>query len=151
MRLSVAVAAGLLLCGCSTAVAGHGEYLGGGTTATTVPTSTPPSTTASPTPTPTPPPVRYDPGRRMLACRGGQVLVPKGGPYCYLVPAGLRNVTGQVKLGTGTGAARYVTSVGLAGRDVIVVLAYRTPLDTDLLPNARIVADLRGVLGSLAK
>src|SRR5262249_28764299 len=41
--------------------------------------------------------------------------------------------------------------VGLAGRDVIVVLAYRTPLDTDLLPNARIVADLRGVLGSLAK
>jgi hypothetical protein len=95
--------------------------------------------------------VRYDPGRRALACRGAQVLAPKGGPYCYPIPAGMRDATGTVKLDTGTGAARYVSAVGLAGRDVIVVLVYRTPLNTDLLPTAAIAGDLRGVLASLTK
>jgi hypothetical protein len=63
----------------------------------------------------------------------------------------MRDVSGEVKLSTGTGAARYVTAVGLADRDVIVVLAYRTPLNTDLLPNATIAGDLRGVLASLGR
>jgi hypothetical protein len=146
MRLTVAVAAGLLLCGCSTAIAGQGTYLGPTAAQTTTP---PPTTTAAPTPAP--PPVRYDPGRRALACRGARVLAPKGGPYCYPVPAGMRDVTGEVKLAAGTGAARYVTAVGLAGRDVIVVMAYRTPQNTDLLPNATIAGDLRRVLASLTR
>ena len=147
MRLTVTVAAGLLLCGCSTAVAGQGTYLGPPTTQAT----TAPPTTTAPTPTPTPTPVRYDPGRRALACRGARVLVPKGGPYCYPIPAGMRDATRQVTLAAGTGAARYVTAVGLADRDVIVVLAYRMPLNTDLLPNATIAAELRGLLASLAR
>src|SRR5512144_1403121 len=150
MRLTVVVTAGLLLCGCTTAVAGQGEFRA--TTATAPQTTAaPPSTTAAPTPTPSPTPVRYDPGRRALACRGAPVLAPPGGPYCYPVPAGMQDVTDEVKLGAGTGAARYVTAVGLAGRDVIVVMAYRTALNTDLLPNATIAADLRVVLATLAR
>jgi hypothetical protein len=147
MRLTVAVAAGLLLCGCSTAVAGQGTYLG----PTTQTTTAPPTTTAAPTPTPTPTPVRYDPGRRALACRGARVLAPKGGPYCYPIPAGMRDATREVTLAAGTGAARYVTAVGLAGRDVIVVMTYRTPQNTDLLPNAAIVGDLRRLLATLTR
>jgi hypothetical protein len=148
MRLTVVATAGLLLCGCTTAVAGQGAYLGPTVTRTTTAL---PTTTAAPTPTPSPTPVRYDPGRRALACRGAKVLAPKGGPYCYPVPAGMRDVTGEVKIAVGARGARYVTGVGLAGRDVIVVMAYRTPLNTDLLPNATIVGDLHGVLASLAR
>ncbi len=149
MRVVVAVAAGLLLCACSTTVNGHGEYVAA--TTAPAPTTTSAAPTPLPTPTPSPTPVRYDPGRSALACKGGPVLAPKGGPYCYVVPAGMRDVTGQVKLGAGTGAAKYVTSVGLAGRDLIVVMVYRTPLNTDLLPGATIVHDLRGVLTSLTR
>ena len=150
MRVIVAVAAGVLLCACSTGVTGRGEYAVGSPT-------TPPASTAAPTPPPTPTPspsptpVRYDPGRATLACKGGTVLAPKGGPYCYRMPAGMHDVTGKVTLGAGTGAAKYVTSVGLAGRDLIVVMAYRTRLNTDLLPNGTIIGDLQGVLTSLTK
>lgn len=150
MRLWVAAAAGLLLCGCSAGIAGHGEY-GGGVAGPTPTAVAPASTTVTPPPTTPPPPPRYDPGRARLACTGGTVLAPKGGPYCYRMPAGLRDVSGQVKLGTGTGAAKYVTAAGLAGRDVIVVMAYRTPANSDLLPSPKIVADLQPVLTSLGQ
>jgi hypothetical protein len=155
MRAIAAVAAGLLLCAaptaCTTTVATHGEFAPGTSTTQPTTTSASPTPTTSPTPTPTPTPVRYDPGRRALTCRGGTVLAPRGGPYCYLIPAGMRDVTGQVKLGAGTGAAKFVTSVGLAGRDLIVVMVYRTPLNTDLLPDGTIIGDLRGVLASLTR
>jgi hypothetical protein len=149
MRVIAAVAAGLLCAACSATVAGQGRFVPDATT--NRPTTGSTSPTASPTPSPRPTPVRYDPGRAALACRGGTVVVPRGGPYCYLRPAGMRDVTGQVRLGAGTGAARYVSSVGLAGRDLIVVLVYRTPLNTDYLEGGRIVADLRGVLASLTR
>src|SRR5215213_795071 len=154
MRVIAVVAAGVLLwAACSSTVAGRGDFVPDSatvlpTTATAGPTPTP-SATATPTPSPTP--VRFDPGRAGLSCRGGTVLAPRGGPYCYVVPAGMRDATAQVKLGAGTGAARYVTSVGLAGRDVIVVMAYRTPLNTDLLPDGTITRDLQGVLASLTR
>ncbi len=150
MRLTVILVACLLLGGCSTEVTGRGEFAAGSTVAVAT-TRVPPTTTAAPTPTPSPTPVRYDQGRRALACHGAHVLAPRGGPYCYPLPAGLHDVSSQVKLGTGSGSAKYVTAVGLAGRDVIVAMAYRTPLNTDLLPNAKIVADLRGVLTSLTR
>src|SRR5262249_55754282 len=121
MRVIAVAAAGLLLCAaCSTTVTGRGDFVPG--TATTAPTTTRTTTSPAPTPTPAPTPVRYDPGRAVLSCRGGTVLAPRGGPYCYRIPTGMRDVTGQVKLGAGTGTAKYITSVGLAGRDLIVVL-----------------------------
>jgi hypothetical protein len=150
MRVIVAVAAGLLLSACSTGVTGRGEYAVGSATPLTT-TSAAPTPTPTPTPTPSPTPVRYDPGRAKVGCKGSTVLAPKGGPYCYVIPAGMHNVTGQVKLGAGTGAAKYVTSVGLAGRDLIVVMVYGTRLNTDLLPNATIIGDLQGVLTSLTR
>src|SRR5690242_8218244 len=119
MRLALALVACLLVGGCATGVTGRGEFAAGSTVAAAT-TNVPPTTTAAPTPTPsptpTPTPVRYDQGRRALACHGAHVLAPRGGPYCYPLPAGMHDVSSQVKLGTGSGSAKYVTAVGLAGR-----------------------------------
>jgi hypothetical protein len=150
MRLWVAAVAGLLLCGCSAGVTGRGQY-DVNAVAPVSTTAAPTTTSATPTPTTPAPPPRYDGGRARLACAGGTVVTPKGGPYCYRLPPGMRDVTGKVQLGAGTGAAKYVSAMGLAGRDVIVVMVYRTPADSDLLPSPRIVSDLGPVLTSLTK
>jgi hypothetical protein len=159
MRLWVAAAVGLALCAagttaCTAGVTGTGTYQGAAVTTTAPGTPAPTTveaTATTPVPTTPPPPPRYDPGRRKLGCAGAGILSPKGAPYCYRVPAGLRNVTGQVQIGGGSGSAKYQTAVGLAGRDVAVVMVYRTPRNSDLITDRQIVADMRPLLASLGR
>jgi hypothetical protein len=135
--------------GCSATVGGHGAYAAGPAPAGPSQSAASPGGPTTPTPTPPPAPARYDPGRTRLTCTGRTAVAPRSAPYCYLLPAGFRDVSGQIRLGAGTGNARYVSAVGLAGRDLVVVMVYRPPSDTDLLPADRIGHDLQAVLTSL--
>lgn len=147
LTVTVVLAAWPVTTSCSATVGGHGAYAAGPSPAPPAPGTASPSGRS--TPTPSPDPVRYDPGRTRLTCTGGPALAPGGAPYCYLLPAGFRDVSGQIRLGAGTGNARYVSAVGLAGRDLIVVMVYRPPSNTDLLPDGGLRQHLRTVLTSL--
>ncbi|HSV67231.1 MAG TPA: hypothetical protein VLJ59_15140 [Mycobacteriales bacterium] len=141
--LAVGLLTNVLLTACTATVAGTGRF------STT--TASPPTASSTPSPTPSPTPEVYDQGRPALSCRGGTIIAPAGAPYCYRLPAGFRDVSKQVRLGAGIGNAKYLSAVGLAGRDLIVVLVYRPPSNTDLLPNAKIGQDLQAILTSLTR
>ena len=141
-RIGALTTAALLtaLAACSTTVTGSGSFAGG----TPGPTG-PPATSAAPPPA-TGAPGR--PGRAALSCAGGRVLQPANAPYCFLLPAGFRDVSAQAVTTVGQ-TGEHPTSVALAGqainpalRDLIIVLDFSLRLDTDTLPDEVLVQQL---------
>jgi hypothetical protein len=76
-------------------------------------------------------------GGSRLSCGGGTVISPKGAPYCYLLPAGL----GQITNITLPGGGDHTSAVGIGGRDVIAVTVFQTPGNTDELSDDELRAD----------
>jgi hypothetical protein len=133
------------LVACSTTVTGSGSFAGGTPPGSTGPTAT----SAAPSPTATASPGDPGtPGRSTLSCSGGKVLHPSHAPYCFLLPAGFRDVSTQA--GTTVGqTGEHPTSVTLAGqaitpalRDLIIVLDFTLRLNTDTLPDEVLVQQL---------
>lgn len=83
-------------------------------------------------------------GHQSLSCSGGTVISPKGSPYCYVLPTGLRQISDIVLPGGGD----FTTAVGIGGRDVIAVTVFRTPANTDDLGDDELRDDTDQVVDS---
>lgn len=83
-------------------------------------------------------------GRKSLSCGGGTVISPKGSPYCYVLPSGLRQINDIVLPGGGD----FTTAVGIGGRDVIAVTVFKTPANTDELGDDELRDDTDQVVDS---
>ncbi len=68
------------------------------------------------------------------ACSGGNVIQPKGAPYCYQLPAGFTDTTGKLSLQyQSANPSSYVSAVAVAPYDTIIVAVYPLRLDSDSL------------------
>jgi hypothetical protein len=154
-RIGTLAAAALLLTACSTTVTGNGSYAGGTPSGSAglpgPPGPTGPTATGSGAPAPTGP--SGNPGRSSLSCAGGTVLQPSNAPYCYLLPAGFRDVSTQTSTTVGQ-TGEHPSSVAMAGeritpavRDLIIVLDFTLRLDTDTLPDQSLVQQLNVLIG----
>jgi len=146
--LGVAAAAGLLaaLAACTTTVAGSGTFAGGASPG-------PAGTTSTGSPAATGTPGSTSPGRSSLSCSGGTVLRPGNAPYCYLLPAGFRDVSSLTTTAVGQ-SGEHPSSVALASepvtpavRDLIIVLDFTLRLDTDPLSDEDLVRQLDVLIG----
>jgi hypothetical protein len=114
------LAAGVLLAGCDTIIAG------------------------SATPAPGPPAPRHT----TLACSGGTVVAPKGAPYCYLLPAGFTDATGQLTLNyQSANPSQFDSAVAVAVHDVIIVAVYPLRENSDDISSTVLSQQVDAVLG----
>jgi hypothetical protein len=115
------------LSGCTATVDGTAMAASeGALTTAPAPSSTPPST-----PTSTPP------ARTTTNCSGGTVIQPKGAPYCYLLPSGFDDVTGELTRSYRSASpSEYESAVAAAVHDVIFVAVYPLSEDSDGLSAA---------------
>jgi hypothetical protein len=108
-RWAVPAAACALLAGCTTTVTG--SAVAG-------------STTVQSTPAP--------PLRTVTSCAGGTVIQPKGAPYCYLLPAGFNDATGQLTLSyQSANRSKYDSAIAVAVHDAIIVAVYPLQENSD--------------------
>lgn len=60
-----------------------------------------------------------------LSCSGSGVIEPKGAPYCYRLPPGFTDATGQLTLNyQSANPSKYDSAVAVAVHDVIIVAVY---------------------------
>lgn len=60
-----------------------------------------------------------------LSCSGPDVIEPKGAPYCYRLPSGFTDATGQLTLNyQSANPSRFDSAVAVAVHDVIIVAVY---------------------------
>jgi len=93
------------------------------------------------------------PGRvgTRAACSGGTVIQPKGAPYCYPLPAGFNDTTGQLSLQYQSASpSRYVSAVAVAPFDTIIVAVYPLRLDSDSLSESALSDLINGALSDTA-
>jgi hypothetical protein len=123
----VALVIGALVAGCATTVTGRAVAVSHPTAAT-----------------PTKPPVRTT-----LDCSGGgKVIQPKGAPYCYLLPAGFTDATGQLTLNyQSDNPSQYDSAVAVAVHDVIIVAVYPLRENSDELSASALGEQVNAVLG----
>jgi len=143
-RLAAATTLLAAVAACSSTVAGKGSFNGSGT-----PTA---SASGTDTPTATPSATSSDAGRSSLSCSGGTVLQPKSAPYCYLLPAGFKDVSSLTSTTVGQ-TGEHPSSVALASetitptvRDLIIVLDFTLRLDTDNLSDDQLVQQLNTLI-----
>jgi hypothetical protein len=89
----------------------------------------------------------------VLSCAGGTVLQPANAPYCYLLPAGFKDVSALTRTTVGQ-SGEHPTSIAVAGdditqdvRDLIIVLDFTLRLDTDSLSDQDLVRQLDTLIG----
>jgi hypothetical protein len=122
-----ALAVGALVAGCTTTVTGSAEA---GSHLTT------PAT-------PTKPPVRTT-----LDCSAGKVIQPKGAPYCYQLPSGFKDATGQLTLNyQSDNPSQYDSAVAVAVHDVIIVAVYPLRENSDQVSAGVLGDQVNAVLG----
>jgi hypothetical protein len=124
-----------LLAGCSSTVKGAGSFAGAAPS---------PSGTAAPTATGSSSPTPTDsgsasttPGRSSLSCAGGKTIRPGSAPYCYLLPAGFKDVSGQTSTTVGQ-SGEHPSSVAFQQdtitsgiRDLIIVLDFTLKINSN--------------------
>ncbi|MFL6129276.1 MAG: hypothetical protein ACJ73E_09445 [Mycobacteriales bacterium] len=143
-RRSAAVLLGLcgLLAGCASTVPGTG---------TVAADAAKPSGTGSAGPTADPSASSSaTPGRTSLKC-SGKVISPAGSPYCFSSPEGFEDVSSSVTVDASIGREKYRSAVAVGGRDLVIVTVYELPVDTDPIAAAALEAELKTVLGQLAR
>lgn len=119
LLLAVALAAG-----CDTAVSGSAVPVRAGTTKQAPPAK-----------------------RTTLSCTGGQVVQPKGAPYCYLLPAGFTDATDQLTLNyQSPNPSEYDSAVAVAVHDVIIVAVYPLRENSDSLADDALAREVNLVL-----
>jgi hypothetical protein len=110
-RWAALVAAVACLSGCTTTVTGSAV-------------AAPGAVTATPTP----------PARTTTNCSGGTVIQPKGAPYCYLLPSGFNDATGEMTLSyQSANTSEYDSAVAVAVHDAIIVAVYPLRQNSDSL------------------
>lgn len=146
-RVAAVALVAVALAGCGTkAVTGSGRYEGtaaptsSGSTGTPTPTDT---GTGNGTPTPT-----GTGSRSSLACSGGKVLQPANAPYCYVLPAGFKDVSGLTSTTVGQ-SGEHPSSVAVSSdtisagiRDLIIVLDFTLKIDSNNLDDETLVRQL---------
>jgi hypothetical protein len=136
IALPIALAVGALVAGCTTTVTGSAEA---GSPVAAGNQTTPP-------PVPTTPPARTT-----LDCSagsGGKVIQPKGAPYCYLLPGGFSDATGQLTLNyQSDNPSQYDSAVAVAVHDVIIVAVYPLRENSDNLSASSLSDQVDAVLG----
>jgi hypothetical protein len=137
----------LAVAGCSTTVSGSGSFdtAAGPTGSGTASPSPTGSGTASPTPTGS---GSGTEGRQTLACAGGKVLRPANAPYCYLLPAGFKDVSGLTSTTVGqsgehpSSVAVSTDTISAGIRDLIILLDFTLKIDSDELSDDTLVRQL---------
>lgn len=82
-----------------------------------------------------------------LSCSGGTVVAPKGAPYCYLVPAGFTNATGQLTLNyQSANPSQFDSAVAVAVHDVIIVAVYPLRENSDTVSSTVLGSQVQAVL-----
>jgi len=85
------------------------------------------------------------------ACTGGHVIQPKGAPYCYLLPTGFTDTTGQLSLQYQSASpSSYVSAVAVAPYDTIIVAVYPLRLNSDSLSSSALSDLINGALSNSA-
>jgi hypothetical protein len=147
----VPVVALLALAGCgSKTVTGSGSF-GGPATPTASGTSGPaPTDSGSSSPAPTG--SGSTQGRDTLSCSGGKVLHPTNAPYCYALPAGFKDVSGQTSTTVGN-TGEHPSSVAVSSdtitagiRDLIIVLDFTLKVDSNDLSDDTLVRQLTALI-----
>jgi hypothetical protein len=96
----------------------------------------------------TPAPGVPTPRHATLACSGGAVVEPKGAPYCYLLPGGFTDATGQLTLNyQSADPSQYDSAVAVAVHDVIIVAVYPLRENSDDLNSTVLGQQVDAVLG----
>jgi hypothetical protein len=81
------------------------------------------------------------PVRTTTSCSGGTVIQPKGAPYCYLLPAGFNDATGQLTLSyQSANRSKYDSAIAVAVHDAIIVAVYPLQENSDGL-SATVLSD----------
>lgn len=92
-------------------------------------------------PTTTPPP------RKTLSCTGSGIIQPTGAPYCYHLPSGFDNATGQLTLNyQSANPSQYDTAVSVAVHDVIIVAVYPLRENSDTIASDQLGQQVADVL-----
>jgi hypothetical protein len=79
------------------------------------------------------------------------VVQPKGAPYCYLLPAGFTDTTGQLSLQyQSSSPSSYVSAVAVAPYDTIIVAVYPLRLNSDSLSASALSDLINGALSNSA-
>jgi hypothetical protein len=74
-------------------------------------------------------------------CNGGKIVEPKGGPYCYTVPAGFTEGVAQL------GGAQYTTGVVLDKNNLIIAGVFPAPTDLDKLSDSDLTKAVDDLIG----
>lgn len=112
-----------VVAGCSTTITGSAQPVPG------APTSTEP---AKP---------------KTLSCSGGTIIQPTGAPYCYLLPSGFTDSTGQLTLNyQSANPSRYDSAVAVAVHDVIIVAVYPLRENSDSIDSQELGSEVNAVL-----
>jgi hypothetical protein len=126
----VALLAGAaLVAGCTTTVSGSAAPVGGPVAGSAAPSQKPVA-------------------RTKLDCSGGKIIQPKGAPYCYLLPSGFTDATGQLTLNyQSDNPSQYDSAVAVAVHDVIIVAVYPLRENSDELSASSLSEQVNAVLG----
>jgi hypothetical protein len=128
-RWAVTLAACALAAGCTTTVTG--AAIAG-------------STAIGSAPAPAPTPVQ----RTRTTCSGGTVIQPKGAPYCYLLPTGFNDATGQLTFSyESTNSSKYESAVAVGVHDAVIVAVYPLRENSDSLSASVLSDQVDTVLG----
>ena len=128
-RWAVTLAACALAAGCTTTVTG--AAIAGSTAIGAAP---------APAPTPT--------QRTTTNCSGGTVIQPKGAPYCYLLPTGFNDATGQLTFSyESTNSSKYESAVAVGVHDAVIVAVYPLRENSDSLSASVLSDQVDTVLG----
>jgi hypothetical protein len=85
--------------------------------------------------------------RTRLDCTGSKVVRPAGAPYCYLLPAGFSDATGQLTLNYQSATpSQYDSAAAVAVHDVIIVAVYPLRQNSDTLSPAMLGQQVEAVL-----
>jgi hypothetical protein len=87
------------------------------------------------------------PRRTTTDCSGGTVIQPKGAPYCYLLPSGFNDATGQLTLSYQSASSKYESAVAIAVHDAIIVAVYPLRENSDDLSAGELSDQVSAVLG----
>jgi hypothetical protein len=136
----------MAVAGCSTTVKGTGSF-GGSATASGSASPTP-SGSASASATPSSSESGGTQGRSALSCAGGKILQPNGAPYCFVLPNGFKDVSGQTSTTVGQSGEHPASvafgsdSVTAGIRDLIIVLDFTLRVDSNDLSDPVLVQQL---------
>lgn len=138
LRWAITLAACALAAGCTTTVTG--SAVAGSAPAGSVGAGSEPTAIPAPTPTPV--------QRTTTNCSGGTVIQPKGAPYCYLLPTGFDDATGQLTLSyQSVNRSKYDSAVAVAVHDAIIVAVYPLRENSDTLSAPVLSDQVSTVLG----